>query len=291
MLVIRVSRGAAQFVQVFERPRISIGRDRGCDLPLVAEGVERAHARIEQRGDRYQLEPVGAVWLGGVELAAPREIGAGDRIAIGPFVLEIDLADGAHAIAESPPRAPVEEDLLASIEAGDADGRTVYADWLESRGETTRAEFLRLQTLLREVHGDPKRRAKRRAVTERLRALAGAIDVGWRARVARAPIERCRPQFALACPKDWGSLAPTDRRDVRFCAACQQPVYYSATIREARAHAARGACVAIDARLTRTQGDLVPAPLRVGRIRVPGAGPAGARGEAPPRGGDFNDDD
>src|SRR5204862_1480082 len=82
----------------------------------------------------------------------------------------------------------------------------------------------------------------------------------WRVRVARPAIEQCEgaPAFDFRCPKDWGSLAPTDREDVRHCSACKKHVYYCSNITEARGHAALGECVALDLRAMRWKGDIKP---------------------------------
>jgi hypothetical protein len=45
------------------------------------------------------------------------------------------------------------------------------------------------------------------ALASRLRALAASIDIPWRMRVARPPVERCPVVFELQCPKEWGKLS------------------------------------------------------------------------------------
>ncbi len=135
---------------------------------------------------------------------------------------------------------PVERTLLATLRAEPADRATreVYADWLEQHGHGARASFLRLDA------AEPPDDAA-------LAAVATPVDADWRAITSRAPIAKC-VTFTFACPRRWDALAPTATDGVRHCAGCDRPVYFCATIDEARAHGAARECVAIDAGLTRT---------------------------------------
>jgi uncharacterized protein (TIGR02996 family) len=74
-----------------------------------------------------------------------------------------------------------EESLLRGIEANPEDEavRQVYADWLEERSDP-RAEFLRLEALLRSApHSDPRRQQLGR----RWRELRASLDRSWVVRV------------------------------------------------------------------------------------------------------------
>jgi uncharacterized protein (TIGR02996 family) len=138
----------------------------------------------------------------------------------------------------------------------DALTRLVYADWLEEQGDpasTVRAEFLRTED---EWAALPESDERRLSLQARLQELAGAIDSGWLAVVARTPLENCSVRFAYACPLRWDNLTPTADRNVRFCSACEQHVHYCATLAEAQHHAWSGECVAIDTRVAREPGDL-----------------------------------
>lgn len=85
-----------------------------------------------------------------------------------------------------------EATLLAAIARHDEASRLVYADWLEGRGDATRAEFLRLQqALVGGVPADDAGKALFKKRTERLRWLAEQIDPAWRLRVARPAVENC----------------------------------------------------------------------------------------------------
>jgi uncharacterized protein (TIGR02996 family) len=72
-----------------------------------------------------------------------------------------------------------EEGLLAAITAAPADDapRLVYADWLQERGEETKAEYLR--TVVRLMH-PPEELADVARVVD----LAKGLDEEWRTRVA-----------------------------------------------------------------------------------------------------------
>src|SRR5438045_3130701 len=73
------------------------------------------------------------------------------------------------------PRTTDEDALLAAIAASPLDDapRLVYADWLQERGEDTKAEYLRDVVALLHPPEDP-------TLVERCIALATGIDAGWR---------------------------------------------------------------------------------------------------------------
>jgi hypothetical protein len=58
-----------------------------------------------------------------------------------------------------------------------------------------------------------------------------------------AEIENCE-RFRYRCPKRFASLSGTEDPMVRFCAECQQRVYYCRTEAELEARAEKGECVA-----------------------------------------------
>jgi hypothetical protein len=107
-------------------------------------------------------------------------------------------------------------------------------------------------------------------MAEQLRVLAASIEIGWRYRVARPAVEGCEARFSFRCPREWAGMEPTDRSDVRHCHTCAKPVYYCATVAQARDHAVRGDCVAVDVIPPRKPGDLAPSRgLMMGRIAIP----------------------
>lgn len=162
-----------------------------------------------------------------------------------------------------------EATLLAAIARHDEASRLVYADWLEGRGNTAHAEFLRLQqVLVGPIPADDAGRALWKRRSDRLRALAETIDPAWRIQVARPAVENCAAHFDFACPMEWGQLGATDEPDVRTCALCEEPVYYCTTLADARRHAAQRRCVALDITVERSPNDLVQIKTR-GKMIVP----------------------
>jgi uncharacterized protein (TIGR02996 family) len=144
---------------------------------------------------------------------------------------------------------PFIEAILANPE--DEAPRLIYADWLEERGDP-RGEFLRLENALANL---PRGDARRPSLRARLQEVRQGLGVEWLAQVDRSRIEGC-VQFAYACPKQWDQLARTADPLARFCGTCQQNVYHCSSVAQARRHAARGHCVAVDSRLARKKNDL-----------------------------------
>ena len=162
-----------------------------------------------------------------------------------------------------------EDELLAAIANKDEASRLVYADWLEGQGDTTRAEFLRLQqVLVGPPPADDAGKALFKRRSDRLRAIADTLDPEWRVRVARPLVENCDAHFDFACPMEWGQLAPTSDPNVRACNLCEEPVYYCNSIADARQHAWQNRCVAVDITVERKPNDLVQVKMR-GRMVVP----------------------
>jgi uncharacterized protein (TIGR02996 family) len=240
--------------KTFATTDVTIGHLPDNQLVLDRDSVDARHARIAVRDRRVtiaDLQSASGTFVGGKRLGKPREIGPSDLIAAGAYTLSAFLVE-PEPVATYRIRGPLERELLDAIAAGDDASRLVYADWLEGTGDAARAELLRLQHALDAM--SPGAPGFERA-TDRLRELAAGIDAAWRARVAKRTIEGC-PAFDFSCPKLWSELAPTARDGVRHCGACDQPVYYCASVEEAREHAARGACVALDVTSPRWSDDL-----------------------------------
>lgn len=164
--------------------------------------------------------------------------------------------------------AETEQMLLDAIARHDEASRLVYADWLEACGDTARAEFLRLQQqLVGPVPVDVAGRKEWKRKTDQLRDLAEAIDPAWRRLVARPVVENCDAHFDFACPMEWGQLAETADPNIRACALCEEPVYYCTSIDEARGHAARKRCVALDITVERQPNDLAQIMVRGRMVR------------------------
>jgi uncharacterized protein (TIGR02996 family) len=141
--------------------------------------------------------------------------------------------------------------------------RQVYADWLEERGDP-RGEFLRLEALVAQSK-DPQQVL---AARERLQTLRKEMAPDWLAQLARSKIELCEQEFRFPCPKQWAKLRPTDEAGVRYCEGCAQNVYYCHSLAEARAHAWQFHCVAVDAGVERTEGD-IERPVFMGLLAMP----------------------
>ena len=254
---------------VFDKQEITIGRVPGNDVVLPHGSVSRRHARIAIRDERIilvDLRSTNGTFVNGRRLTGPLAITEQDLITIGEIRILVEEEEGPTTEwFPAPPLDPVEEKLIAAVAARDHASRVVYADWLEERGDHARAEFLRIQDrLIGTSPDDPAFHAGR----ERLEELARGIDVEWRYAVGRPAIEGCFA-FQLPCPKEWGSLEPTDRDDVRFCDVCAQRVFYCESITEARAHARRGDCIAVDAAIRRWPDDLLEPRLLMGALVPP----------------------
>jgi uncharacterized protein (TIGR02996 family) len=160
-----------------------------------------------------------------------------------------------------------EEDFLRAVCADPKDDALlkVYSDWLEEQGDAAsaaKAEFLRLTAA-------PAEEATKAARDARLHKLAVDLDTNWLAVVSRMQIENCAKKraveqtftarfsgFRFLCERKWEDLRTTDHGAERFCDDCQQGVHYCDTITEARQHARRGHCVAVDLGVIRRDGDL-----------------------------------
>jgi uncharacterized protein (TIGR02996 family) len=155
--------------------------------------------------------------------------------------------------------------------------RLVYADWLDEQqteDASRKAEFLRVVVALTtEFKTGP-----RLTLEQRQMDLARGLPTDWLPVVSRLGVENCaaagntvrRPletvTFEFECPVDWEVMTATADPAVRSCGACEQNVYYCATIGEAREHARQGHCVAVDAAIPRTEGDLAPPRYVKGKI-------------------------
>lgn len=169
-------------------------------------------------------------------------------------ILGADPSDEAPAEPSADAVQAQDEAFIADIVAHPEDPalRLIYADWLEDHDEL-RAAFLRREAERLALPPDDPRMPD---LADELLSLREAIDPDWVARLDRTRIERCPLKFKPPCPQRWEQLRVLDQPDVRFCDACQKPVFHCGTLAEARAHKIRGECVAVDSRLARTERDL-----------------------------------
>ncbi|HSR95590.1 MAG TPA: FHA domain-containing protein [Kofleriaceae bacterium] len=227
-----------------ERTQIAVGRAPGNDLVLSDLTVSARHCLVTVQEGVWVVDDLNSergTRINGKRIAQPEVFGEHDRLYIGAFVLQLEEVDGRLG--------SIEAGLLDGIARGDDDSRTIYADWLEERGELVRAEFLRVQQAIIDAPIDtPTQKAAFVSATERLRDLAASIDVDWRMRVARPVVEGCRVAFEIPCKMDWGQLEPTDQPDVRHCNTCRKTVRYCTSEQDALDLADQGQCVVVDVR-------------------------------------------
>jgi len=150
-----------------------------------------------------------------------------------------------------------EDAFLRAIQATPQDDapRLVYADWLDERGDdqsTRKADYLRITSRLRTARYD----VVRMLWETRLRRLASVLESKWLAAVSRLATEACSHSFELSCPSRWENLRATRNPSVRTCDACSKRVNFCNSIGEARGHARRGECVALNIGVARSPGDL-----------------------------------
>lgn len=247
-----------------DKDEISLGTCPDADVRLEGADIAARHCKlvIQPAGCLLVCE-AGTTRVNGKLLERSTPLYATDKVFVGGYSFMIET------LARAPDAT--EEQLLADIAAGDDASRMVYADWLETHGDLRRAEFLRCQEALRELAGeDPATRPAFVEHSRRLRQLATVVELEWRMKVARAPVEGCNVhvRFDFLCPKQWSDLVETERPEIRFCDLCRQQVFYCTTLREAREHAWRSRCVAVDIANERTPHDLDRPPPKLGMIAL-----------------------
>lgn len=263
VLAIYLYREGARTVRITsEKDEIWLGTRADADVRLEGADVAARHCKLLVRpAGCFLVHEAGPLRVNGKPLEKSTPLYATDKVFLGNYQFMIET------LARAPD--PTEEKLLADIAAGDDASRVVYADWLEENGDIRRAEFLRTQEQMRSiVTDDADARLAFVEHSRRLRQLATLVELEWRMKVARAPVEGCKVdiKFNFACPKQWSELVETENPDVRFCDLCRQQVFYCTTIPEARQHAWRGRCVAVDIANERTKHDLERPPPMVGMI-------------------------
>lgn len=171
-----------------------------------------------------------------------------------------------------------EADFLRALSENPADDalRMIYADWLDELGDDEskkKAQFLRVAVRLM---GPIQRVGWRHARRKELHALAQSLPGAWLAVVSRLQIENCEQTaireglaregfvFNVVCDKRWDELTATDAPTVRHRAACDRKVHYCDTIEEARRHARRGECVAVNLGVIREPRDLEKRGIMLG---------------------------
>ena len=213
---------------------VTIGSAPGCSLELDGEGVAATHCQLERdEAGRWIAVPYAPMSVNGHELSTPVVLGAQDRIRIGSVSLQ--LKPIAHEAGE-------EELMLGARD--DLAGRSVYADWLEERGQWDRAEFLRLTISADELASGDPRFAE---TTTRIQKLASCLDPVWRMQIASAEVENCKViRREFTCNMTWDRLTQTEDPFVRSCGECQNQVHYCRTEAEAEQHVRNRHCLVLD---------------------------------------------
>lgn len=130
---------------------------------------------------------------------------------------------------------------------------------------------------VRELEGELRKLSRkiRQPIPARLQELAATLDPHWLAIVSDPQIELCGKSggarvglhFEFVCDQSWADMRPTDDNAVRHCEACSKNVHYCDTIVDARTHARRGECIAVDLGIIRRDGDLEPRRMMMlGRV-------------------------
>jgi len=92
---VRVEQGfRAGREMILSKPDTTVGRAESCDIGLFGDnGVEKMHARIVLKGDRYMLVDVnspGGTFVNGQRIAGPTPLSSGDMIGVGRSMLRFE---------------------------------------------------------------------------------------------------------------------------------------------------------------------------------------------------------
>jgi hypothetical protein len=92
---VRVEQGfRAGREMILSKPDTTVGRAESCDIGLFGDnGIEKMHARIVLRGDRYMLVDVnspGGTFLNGQKITGPTPLSSGDMIGVGRSMLRFE---------------------------------------------------------------------------------------------------------------------------------------------------------------------------------------------------------
>ena len=147
-------RGSVRHVDLADRP-VRIGRDLGCELPLLCDGVEPEHAVVERGRTGWHLRAVGDARMRVNDLALPdRRLRDGDRVRIGE----------AELVFENP--RPPDRDLPPQMRAAGATA---------ARTPTPAADGLdRLRSTLRALASETDFRKLLRVLVDQVVSLTGA---------------------------------------------------------------------------------------------------------------------
>jgi pSer/pThr/pTyr-binding forkhead associated (FHA) protein len=86
---------AAPIVTNFSQPEITLGRDPGCDIPLVDDTVSTRHAQLTYHHNQWWLEDLtstNGTTLNLITITMPTVLTAGDEIQCGDTRLVVNLS-------------------------------------------------------------------------------------------------------------------------------------------------------------------------------------------------------
>lgn len=103
-------------------PRIVIGRDQSCQIRLTAQDVSRYHCLLRQTETGWIVRDLGSsngTWVNEEAVTQDRELAVGDRLRVGPMILElVSLAatparpSGKRAATHKSPREMTEDEIV-----------------------------------------------------------------------------------------------------------------------------------------------------------------------------------
>jgi hypothetical protein len=94
-ITIRREGGAATH-KYFAQPEVTLGRDPGCDFPLMDDAVSTRHARLNYHHGQWWLEDLASTngtLLNGSPVTMPTVITSGDEVGCGASRLIVTLAE------------------------------------------------------------------------------------------------------------------------------------------------------------------------------------------------------
>lgn len=87
--------GAAPIVTNFTQPEITLGRDPGCDIPLIDDTVSTRHAKLTYHHNQWWLEDLSSTngtTLNKISITMPTVLTHGDEIQCGATRLVVNLS-------------------------------------------------------------------------------------------------------------------------------------------------------------------------------------------------------
>jgi len=87
-------------LKFFSQPEITLGRDPGCDIPLLGDTVSTRHAQLAYHHNQWWITDLGSTngtYLNGMIVSMPTVITSGDEIKCGAAHLVISFATDVTA--------------------------------------------------------------------------------------------------------------------------------------------------------------------------------------------------